>query len=249
MGADPDRKWNDYHMDKPKLSWFRICSYSDRRYRPGAFFFHTANGAGDFMIGKVAFLVLFGVLAQSCATKDLRVQEFRVASGTPDPARPPEEFYLIGAGDSLTVNVWKEPTLSGTVKVRPDGYITLPLINEVQVVGLSTGQLRKALEDKYKEFTTDPFVTIRVEGIASSEVFLVGQVGKPGAFPLVGNETILQLLTRAGGLGIFADRSNIRVVRRDGEKVTEYIVDYDAIIKGDLKQDVLLRPGDRIIVP
>jgi polysaccharide export outer membrane protein len=239
---------DDYHMDKLKLSWFRICSYSDRRYRSGAFFY-TANGAGDFMIGKVAFLVLFGAVAQSCATKDLRVQEFRVASGTPDPARPPEEFYLIGAGDSLNVNVWKEPTLSGTVKVRPDGYITLPLINEVQVVGLSTGQLRKTLEDKYKEFTTDPFVTIRVEGIASSEVFLVGQVGKPGAFPLVGNETILQLLTRAGGLGVFADRSNIRVVRRDGDKVTEYIVDYDAIIKGDLKQDVLLRPGDRIIVP
>jgi len=235
-------------MDKPKLSWFRICSCSDRRYRLGVFFYEE-NGAGDFMIGKFVFVVLFGVLAASCATKDLRVQEFRVASGTPDPARPPEEFYLIGAGDSLNVNVWKESTLSGTVKVRPDGYVTLPLLNEVQVVGLSTGQLRKTLEDKYKEFTTDPFVTIRVEGIASSEVFLVGQVGKPGAFPLVGNETLLQLLTRAGGLGIFADRSNIRVVRRDGDKVTEYIVDYDAIIKGDLKQDVLLRPGDRIIVP
>jgi polysaccharide biosynthesis/export protein len=235
-------------MDKPKLSWFRICSYSDRRDRSNVFLY-AENGAGDFMMGKVVFFVLFGVLAASCATKDLRVQEFRVASGTPDPARPPEEFYLIGAGDSLNVNVWKEPTLSGTVKVRPDGYVTLPLINEVQVVGLSTGQLRKTLEDKYKEFTTDPFVTIRVEGIASSEVFLVGQVGKPGAFPLVGNETILQLLTRAGGLGVFADRSNIRVVRRDGDKVTEYIVDYDAIIKGDLKQDVLLRPGDRIIVP
>ena len=78
---------------------------------------------------------------------------------------------------------------------------------------------------------------------------MLGQVGKPGAFPLVGNESILQLLTRAGGLSVFANRSNIRVVRRDGDRVTEYIVDYDAIINGDLKQDVLLRPGDRIIVP
>ena len=189
------------------------------------------------------------VLVSGCSTKDLRVQEFRVAADTPDPAKPPEEFYQIGAGDALTINVWKEPTLSGSVKVRPDGYVTLPLINEVQVSGQTTGQLRKTLEDKYKEYTTDPFVTIRVEGIASSEVFLVGQVGKPGAFPLSGNETLLQLLTRSGGLGVFADRSNIRVVRRDGSKVTEYVVDYDAIIKGDLKQDVLLRPGDRIIVP
>jgi len=194
------------------------------------------------------FIVIV-VLVSGCSTKDLRVQEFRVAADTPDPAKPPEEFYQIGAGDTLNINVWKEPTLSGTVKVRPDGYVTLPLINEVQVIGQTTGQLRKALEDKYKEYTTDPFVTIRVEGIASSEVFLVGQVGKPGAFPLSGNETLLQLLTRSGGLGVFADRSNIRVVRRDGSKVTEYVVDYDAIIKGDLKQDVLLRPGDRIIVP
>jgi len=193
--------------------------------------------------------VLVGVFLFGCATKDLRVQEFQVAAGTPDPTKPPEEFYVIGAGDTLNINVWKEPTLSGTVKVRPDGYVTLPLINEVQVAGQTTANLRNTLEDKYKEFTTDPFVTIRVETIASSEVFLVGQVGKPGAFPLNGNETVLQLLTRAGGLGIFADRSNIRVVRREGSRVTEYTVDYDAIIKGDLKQDVLLRPGDRVIVP
>jgi polysaccharide export outer membrane protein len=200
---------------------------------------------------KSAFVInLLLIIASlpACATKDLRVEEFRVAEGTPDPSKPPEEFYVIGAGDTLNINVWKEPTLSGSVKVRPDGYITLPLINEVQVAGQTTANLRKTLEDKYKEYTTDPFVTIRVEGIASSEVFLVGQVGKPGAFPLSGNETLLQLLTRAGGLGVFADRSNIRVVRRDGSRVTEYTVDYDAIIKGDLKQDVLLRPGDRVIV-
>ena len=193
--------------------------------------------------------VMIAAVLLGCATKDLRVQEFQVAAGTPDPSKPPEQFYVIGAGDTLNINVWKEPTLSGTVIVRPDGYITLPLINEVQVAGQTTANLRNTLEDKYKEFTTDPFVTIRVEAIASSEVFLVGQVTKAGAFPLSGNETLLQLLTRAGGLGIFADRSNIRVVRRDGIRVTEYTVDYDAIIKGDLKQDVLLRPGDRVIVP
>ncbi len=194
------------------------------------------------------FTLGFAVLG-GCATKELRVQEYRVASDTPDPAKPPEEFYIIGAGDALNVNVWKEPSLGGSVKVRPDGFITLPLLNEVQVAGLTTGQLRKLLEEKYKEYTTDPFVTIRVEGIASSEVFLVGQVSKPGAYPLAGNDTVLQLLTRAGGLGIFAERSNVRVVRREGDKITEYIVDYDAIVKGDLKQDILLRPGDRIIVP
>jgi polysaccharide export outer membrane protein len=87
-----------------------------------------------------------------------------------------------------------------------------------------------------------------VAGITSSEIFLIGQVAKPGAYPATGNDTILQLLTRAGGLSIFADRHDIKIVRRAGGKVTEYIVDYDAIVKGDLKQDILLRPGDRIIV-
>jgi polysaccharide export outer membrane protein len=198
---------------------------------------------------RVILLIAMIVTTASCATKELRVQEFRVSADIPNPAKPPEEFYVIGAGDTLAINIWKEPSLSGPVKVRPDGYVTLPLINEVQVVGLTTAQLRKVLEEKYKEFTVDPFITIRVEGIASSEVFLVGQVVRPGAYTLAGTDTILQLLTRAGGLSPFAGRDNIRIVRREATKITEYIVDYDAIIKGDLKQDILLRPGDRIIVP
>ena len=198
---------------------------------------------------RVSFLSLCLVLLTGgCATKELRVSEYRVSPDAPNPAKPPEEFYLIGAGDMIGINVWKEPSLSGSAKVRPDGYITLPLINELQVAGLTTSQLRKLLEEKYKEFTTDPFVTIRIEGIASSEIFFVSHA-RSSVVPLSGNETILQLLSRMGGLGVFDDRKNIRVVRRDGDKITEYIVDYDAIIKGDLKQDILLRPGDRIIVP
>jgi polysaccharide export outer membrane protein len=185
----------------------------------------------------------------SCGQRDLRVKEYKVAPDVPNPAQPSEEFYQIGPGDSLGILLWKEPELSGSVKVRPDGYVTLPLVNEVQVTGLTTGELRKLLEDKYRQYITDPFVSIRVEGISSAEVFLVGQVTKPGAYPLSGNETLLQILTRAGGLTLFADRDDVRVVRRDGGKVTEYVVDYDAIVKGDLKQDILLRPGDRIIVP
>ena len=197
-----------------------------------------------------ALLAFVAMALSACATKELRIQEFRISPDTPDPATPPEEFYVIGYGDSISVQVWKEPTLSANVTVRPDGYVTLPLLNEVQIAGLTTGQLRKLLEQKYKEFTTDPFVTISVGGIASAEVFLIGPgTGKNGAFPLRGNESVLQLITRTGGLGIFADRSNIRIIRREGPKITEYIVDYDAIINGDLKQDLLLRPGDRIIIP
>ena len=202
------------------------------------------------MRSRVLILALGLLALWGCSTKELRIQEYRIPADTPNPAQPPEEFYVIGYGDSIGINVWKEPQLSSSVTVRPDGYVTLPLINELQVVGLTTAQLRKLLEEKYQEFTTDPFVTISIGGIASAEVFLIGTgTEKNGVYPLRGNETILQLLTRTGGLGIFADRSNIRIVRRERERIVEYIVDYDAIIKGDLKQDILLRPGDRIIVP
>jgi polysaccharide export outer membrane protein len=194
------------------------------------------------------FSCLVALFLASCGTKELRVQQYQLAADTPDPAKPPEEFYVIGAGDALDIVVWKEPTLSGPVKVRPDGFVTLPLINEVQASGQTTAQLRKTLEEKYREFVASPFVTIRVSSISSSEILLIGQIVKPGAYLATGNDTVLQVLTRAGGLTIFAERHDIKVVRRDGAKVTEFIVDYEAIVKGDLKQDILLRPGDRIIV-
>ncbi len=198
---------------------------------------------------NILFCLLISLFLASCATKELRVREHQLPVDIPNPAKPPGEFYVIGPGDLLDVVVWKEPSVSGPVKVRPDGYITLPLINEIQAVGLTTAQLREALQQKYSDFIKDPFVTIRVEQITSSEIFLIGEVSNPGAYPVMGNDSLLQLLTRAGGLSIFADRDDIRVIRRNGNKVTEYIVDYDAIIKGDLKQDILLRPGDRVIVP
>ena len=197
---------------------------------------------------KICFSLLCGFLFIACSS-ELRKEERPLGSDVPDPAKPPEEFYVVGPGDELRVEVWKEPSLSGTVAVRPDGFITLPLINEVQVVGLTTEKLREVLQEKYREYVTDAYVTVRVEKIASSEIFLIGEVAKPGAFSALGNDTVLQLLTRAGGLTPFASRHKIRIVRRSGEKVTEFIVDYDAIIDGDLKQDILVRPGDRVIVP
>jgi len=198
---------------------------------------------------KFIFLAMVTLLAlTSCATKDLRVRQYQVGADVPNPAKPADEFYVIGPGDTLDIVVWKEAALSGTAKVRPDGYVTLPLVNEVQASGLTTAQLRKTLEDKYRDYIASPFVSIRVTEITSSVVFLVGQVTKPGAYLVSGNDTVLQIITRAGGLNLFADYHNVKVVRRDGASVTEYTVDVEAIMKGDLKQDISLRPGDRIMV-
>jgi polysaccharide export outer membrane protein len=201
------------------------------------------------MIKNMLLAVVTVLMLVSCGQKQLRVKEYELPANVPNPAKPPEEFYQIGAGDTLTISLWKEPGLSGAVKVRPDGYVTLPLVNEVQVIGMTPVQLRKQLEEKYKEFVSNPFVSVRVENIMSAEILVLGQVNKPGPYPLNGNETVLQLLTRAGGPTIFADRDEIKIIRRDGNRVVEYVVDYDAILRGDLKQDILIRPGDRIVVP
>jgi polysaccharide export outer membrane protein len=199
---------------------------------------------------KQIVISLLLITLTGCATKELRTAEISVAPEINNPQTPPAESYVVGPGDTLQVVVWKEPALSGAVTVRPDGYITLPLVNEVQVAGLKTNELRETLEKRFREYVTDAYVTVRVEKIASSEVFLIGEVLKPGAFALAGNDTLLQLLTRAGGFTPFADRHNIRIIRRQGDKVTEFVIDYDAIIKkNDLKQDLLLRAGDRIVVP
>ncbi len=200
-------------------------------------------------MGKCFLFLLVAASLIACGTKELRVQQVQLPANTPNPAKPADEFYVIGPGDSLEIVLWKEPTLSGPVKVRPDGYITLPLVNEVQASGMTTGNLRKVLEEKYQQFVDSPFVSIRVANITSTEIFLIGEVVKPGAYPASGNDTVLQILTRAGGLTIFAALHDIRVIRRDGDKLTEYTVDYDAIVRGDLRQDIVLRPGDRIIVP
>jgi len=196
----------------------------------------------------LVYLFLFTFVA-GCS-QGLRVKVYKLSnSNGVNHSTNGQQFYTIGAGDGLAVNVWQEPTLSGSVKVRPDGYITLPLVNEIHVTGMTTTKLRNVLEKKYKEFLNNPTVTIRVESIISSQVFLIGQITNPGAYPFTGEETVIQLITRAGGPTIFAKRRNIRVLRRNGKKVTEYIVDYDSIINGDLQQDIYLRPGDRVVVP
>jgi len=201
------------------------------------------------MKNAVLVSLLFVCVILASCSKSLRVKEYKLSSNGASSPKQNGQFYVIGAGDSMTVNVWKEESLSGSVTVRPDGFITLPLINDVKAVGKTPAQLRSVLEQKYKEFLTNPFVTIRIEKIISSQVYVIGQIKKPGVYPFTGSDTVLQLVTLAGGLTIFAKRADIRVVRRNGKKVTEYIVDYDAILKGDFQQDIMLRPGDRIIVP
>jgi polysaccharide export outer membrane protein len=161
----------------------------------------------------------------------------------------PDE-YVIGEQDQLAITVWKEPELSSTVVVRPDGKITVPLINELKVVGLTPSQLQTLLMEKLQPFLSVPQVTVMVRQINSRNVYLIGEVSKEGMFPLSGSITVLQLIAQAGGLKDFAKHKGIYVLRNEQGKQVRLRFNYDDVIRGkNNQQNIVLQPGDTVVVP
>lgn len=153
--------------------------------------------------------------------------------------------YKIGAEDVLTVRVWREPDLSGTFTVRPDGKITLPLAGEVVAGGLTPVELTKVVTDAYAKLVNGPEVILQVEAVRSKKYFLVGEVQRGGSFPLVVPTTVLEAINAAGGLREFANEKNIVIIR--GSKRIKF--NYKDVIRGkNLEQNVLLENGDHIVV-
>lgn len=170
------------------------------------------------------------------------------AAGTPVAIPPPG--YVIGIDDVLAILFWREKDLSGDVTVRPDGKITLPLLNEIQAAGLTPEQLRQTITEGASRFIADPSVTVVIRQINSRKVFLVGQVQKPGPFPLTGPTTVLQLLSMAGGILDYADEKNIVIMRNENGREVALRFNYKEVLKGkNLKQNVELKPGDTVMVP
>ena len=165
-------------------------------------------------------------------------------SATDDPT------YIIGQDDVLDISVWKEPDVSRQVPVRPDGKISLPLLNDVQASGLTPMQLQTQLTEKLKKYFTEPQVTVIVIAINSRRVYLMGEINRPGAFPLVPNMTVLQAISSAGGLTQFANSSKIQILRNENGKQVPYFFNYKDVIRGvKTEQNILLKPGDSIVVP
>jgi len=157
--------------------------------------------------------------------------------------------YVIGVEDVLDVSVWKEPTVSRMVPVRPDGKISLPLVNDIQAEGLTPMQLAASITEKLKKFLNDPQVTVTVTAINSQRVFVVGEVSRPGPMPLLPNMTALQALSTAGGPTQFADQKRAYVLRREGGKETTYPLNYKDLLRGDRRTNMVLKAGDTIVVP
>jgi polysaccharide export outer membrane protein len=179
------------------------------------------------------------------------------ATTAPAPAAPlsagpgtADANYVIGADDSLQVTVWKEPQLSVSgVPVRPDGKISLPLINDIQAAGFTPMQLSADITERLKKFVTDPVVDVSVLAVNSKRVFLIGEVSRVGPLAITPGMTILQAISSAGGLTPYANKKKIYILRGDPGKQQKIYFDYTkAVKKGDM-QGVSLLPGDTIVVP
>jgi polysaccharide export outer membrane protein len=158
--------------------------------------------------------------------------------------------YKIGPQDVLRIDVWKEAEVTRVVPVRPDGKISLPLLNDVQAAGLTPMQLSRVIADGLKKYMNDPQVTVSVSEINSRRIYVTGEVTHAGAFPLLPNMTVLQALSSSGGFTQFAKLKSIYVLRTEDGKQVKLPFNYKDAVNGKKpEQNVLLQPGDVIVVP
>jgi polysaccharide export outer membrane protein len=164
------------------------------------------------------------------------------------PPAPPE--YIIAVDDVLTVAFWQEQVTATEVVVRPDGKISLPLLNDVQAAGYTPQQLAAKLEETASKYITEPDASVIVKEIRSRKVFVLGEVGSAGMIPLAGDMTVLQLIAMGGGLLEYAKKEDIVVIRHEGGQERRFKFNYNQVVKGkNIAQNIFLQPGDVVIVP
>jgi polysaccharide export outer membrane protein len=171
-------------------------------------------------------------------------------SNAPNAKRAVDD-YIIGPSDVLAINVWKDTELTRTVTVRPDGKISLPLVGELPVSGLTALTVQRLIAQRLREYISTPQVTVIVQEVKSQTYVIVGKVAKPGSYELGKPTTILEAIATAGGLLDFAKASKINIIRRrDGGPSETLHFDYKKAIKGkNPEQNVELKSGDTIVVP
>lgn len=174
----------------------------------------------------------------------------QVAAPAPVQAQGVDSTYVVGPDDVLSILYWRDKESSADVIVRPDGKITLPLLNDIVAAGLTPDQLRATIQKAAEQYYQDPNVSVVVKQVNSRRVYVTGSVNKPGPYLLTSRTTVLQMLAQAGGLGDFAKRDKIAVLRTENGQTQRYPFNYKQVIEGkNLDQNIELRPGDTIIVP
>lgn len=190
--------------------------------------------------------------AQVRSARDGTTEKARSGGGAPTSSRGSvnDAEYKIGAQDVLRIDVWKEEQLTRTVPVRPDGQVTLPLLNDVQAAGLTPMDLAGVISEGLKKFINNPQVTVTIAEINSRRIYVTGEVARSGAFPLLPDMTVLQALSSSGGFTQFARSKKIYVLRVEDGQQMRLPFNYNDVVKGKkTEQNILLRPGDVIVVP
>jgi len=160
------------------------------------------------------------------------------------------ERYTISSGDVLEISVWRDESLSRQIIVPPDGFISFPLIGDIDVAGMTVTQLRAVVTDKIKEYVPDATVTVLLLQINSLRAYVIGKVNNPGQFPIDMKTSVIQLLTMAGGLNQFADSDSIMILRQQKDKIIRIPFNYKDLEKGkNLDQNIIIQRGDVIVVP
>jgi polysaccharide biosynthesis/export protein len=203
-------------------------------------------------ISKTAMLFLVPLLGIAAAAQTGSAGQGSPSKQSTQASAPAttDPNYVIGASDDLNIDVWKQPDLSRTVPVRPDGKISLPLLNDIQAVGLTPTQLAAQITEKLSKLVNNPEVTVIVTAINSQRIYVLGEVARAGAYPMLPNMTVLQAISSAGGLGQFANQKNIYILRTESGKQLRLPFNYKEVLRGQkTEQNILLKPGDTIVVP
>jgi|SRR5580692_7556216 polysaccharide export outer membrane protein len=203
----------------------------------------------------VAIAIVLGLATAQVEAQNAGVPQHAIAAdatlppSSKQPASVAGPSYLIGADDVLLISVWKEPDLTVTLPVRPDGKISLPLLNDVPAAGLSPTQLAVSITEKLRKYVADPRVTVIVTQINSQKVYVTGEVLHTGAIQLLPSMTVLQALSDAG-FTQFADKKGIYILRDENAQQRKIPVNYKRLVKGQaIDQNIILKPGDTIVVP
>ncbi len=193
-------------------------------------------------LGRVLILAMV-VCTSACSW--VRGEEAPPGSVTVTP-----DQYEVGPNDVLSIIVWKQPDISvSQIPVRPDGRVSLPLVGEIQVSGLTTRQIKEVISERLKEYVTDPNVTVIVLQVNYPVVYVIGEVTRPGPVPIRQDTTVLQMISMAGGFTSFADRDDVKILRREKGKEYRLKFDYGAVVRGKHpEQNLILRSGDVIVV-
>jgi polysaccharide export outer membrane protein len=166
------------------------------------------------------------------------------------PATPSmTDSYVIGASDVISVAVFKEPTMSNSLLVRPDGMISMPLLGDIKASGKTPLQLADEIAAKLKRYVQDPNVTVILNQMNSKKVFLIGEIGKTGPIEMTPGMTLLEAIATGGGLSQYANAKKIYILRTEAGKQQKIPVQYKQALKGDLSLNLILNPGDTIVVP